>query len=142
MAQMHLMVGKGQCFIITRLVVIYLTVLPDLDGDQSLSYFLHGFPEWQSGHTTGKQDGSVEWGVTSFMTAQHVCSTGNQCQLNTWSSTVSLHNHFCYLPSISNITVSSFIFHGKHKITAAVRADFVFLLFMTSSLFLVLDVCR
>lgn len=60
MAQMHLMVGKGQCFIFTRLVVIYLTVLPDLDGDQSLSYFLHGFPEWQSGHTTGKQDGSVE----------------------------------------------------------------------------------
>lgn len=36
------------------------TVLPDLDGAQSLSYFLHGVPEWQSGHTTRKQDGSVE----------------------------------------------------------------------------------
>lgn len=39
---------------------IYLTVLPDLDQDQSLSYFLHGVPEWQSGHRTCKQDGSVE----------------------------------------------------------------------------------
>lgn len=64
--------GKGQCFISTTFVPIYLTVLPDLDRDQSLSYFLHGVPEWQSGHTTCKQDGSVEWGVTSFSTVRHV----------------------------------------------------------------------
>lgn len=54
------MVGKGQCFIFTTFVLMYLTVLPDLDRDQSLSYFLHGVPDGQSGHTTRKQDGSVE----------------------------------------------------------------------------------
>lgn len=63
--------GKGACFIFTRFV-IYLTVLPELDGAQSLSYFLHGVPEWQSGHATCKQDGRVEWGVTSFMTVQRI----------------------------------------------------------------------
>lgn len=68
MVQSPFGVGKGQCFIFTRFVVIDLTVFPDLDEDQSFSYFLHGVPEWQSGHTTRKQDGSVEWGVTSFMT--------------------------------------------------------------------------
>lgn len=40
--------------------MIDLTVFPDLDEDQSFSYFLRGVPEWQSGHTTRKQDGSVE----------------------------------------------------------------------------------
>lgn len=44
----------------TTFVVLYLTVFPLLDEDQSLSYFLHGVPEWQSGHTTRKQDGSAE----------------------------------------------------------------------------------
>lgn len=82
---------KGQGFIFTTFVVIYLTVLLDLDGDQSLSYFLHGVPEWQSGHTTRKQDGSVEWGVTSFMTVQLVqLGTGLICIL-LWFILLKMH---------------------------------------------------
>lgn len=84
--------GKGQCFIFTRFVVIYLTVFPLLDEDQSLSYFLRSVPEWQSGHTTRKQDGSVEWGVTSSMTVRHMRTTGNERHVQL--SPVSLHSIF------------------------------------------------
>lgn len=52
--------GKGHCFNFNSICSYVPYGIPDLDQDQSLSYFLHGVPECQSGHPTRKQDGSVE----------------------------------------------------------------------------------
>lgn len=55
-----LKMGKGHCFNFNSICSYVPYSIPDLDQDQSLSYFLHGVPECQSGHPTRKQDGSVE----------------------------------------------------------------------------------
>lgn len=123
--------GKGECFIFTRFV-IYLTVWPDLDGAQSLSYFLHGVPEWQSGHTTCKQDGSVEWGVTSFMTVRRVQLGTSVIYIFLWCAVLLLNYNFLFFLTCRCKTT---FFNGKCRFQWLVL---IAVLFHDNSLFYIL----